>query len=228
MVKTCFLYAIRSILHYENLSHSRNKTSSYAKWTSEINLKNISLPVNMKDLPKFEKLNNIKVNVHLYENGLKGIRYNSNFVGKKTVNLLLVVNKNEAHYCGIRKLSRLYYNQFKSHHKFICERCTQSFSYRHVLEKHHQFCIRGKAQIEKMPKQKDVELIKEYYELSPPLIIYADTECLIDNKTHKPAAVGVYHVWDKSLNGRYPNQYYKFEGGTCILKFLKHLDDISR
>ena len=63
---TCFLYSILSVLHYHDLKHSRNKIESYQHWLTEIKMDDIPLPLNIKDLSKFEKLNGIKVNVHFY------------------------------------------------------------------------------------------------------------------------------------------------------------------
>ena len=222
----CFMYSILSIIHYDEVTHSKiNEVNSYRKWTSELVMDGISTPVSIKDIPKFEKNNDIKVNIHLYENGLKGVRYNSNFIGKRTVNILLVLHNGFAHYCGIRKLSRLY-SKFYTSRKIFCERCTQSFSKRSVLERHFQFCSRGKAQIEKMPKHLEVQISSTEHQLSPPLVIYADIECLIENKIHKPAAVGVYHVWHEALQSTYNNTYYLFEGENCIAEFLNHLEDV--
>ena len=89
--------------------------SKYNKWMSELKVDGIDVDRMdiQRDVPKFEMMNGIKVNVHVWEKGLKGIRYNSRRnTASKTVNLLLVVNKDgDQHYCGIPQLSRLYHHK---------------------------------------------------------------------------------------------------------------------
>jgi len=223
----CFKYSVLSILHYDEVLHSRNEMKSYSKWTSDLNMDGIATPVSIKDISRFEKNNDIKINIHFYEKGLKGVRYSSNFIGKRTVNILLIVNNERAHYCGIRKISRLY-RKINKRFKHYCDRCTQSFTYKTTLDRHYQFCVRGKAQIEKMPKQLEVSTSSMEYHLSPPLVIYADIECYIDNKVHKPAAVGVYHVWHNALQSKFDNEYYVFKGENCIMNFLNHLENVAQ
>ena len=66
------------------------------------------------------------------------------------------------------------------------------------------------------------------YHLSPPLVIYADIECYIDNKIHKPALIGAYHVWHNALQTKFENKYFLFEGDNCIINFLHHLENVAQ
>ena len=111
--------------------------------------------MHIKDLPAFEKQNNLKINVHYYsKDKVQGIRYNNNrTVAPKTVNLLLVERGETSHFCAITSLSALYYKCNKGHSRFYCERCCEKFTVKHMLEKHYQFCVDGKAQVERMPKR---------------------------------------------------------------------------
>ena len=104
--KQCFKYAILSILHYDEIDDHRHRTSKYKQWIDELKFGDIDIDkMKFKDIEKFEKLNKIKVVVHLWERGLKGVRYNNrSSVFDKVVNLLLVYSDHEPqwHYCGIK------------------------------------------------------------------------------------------------------------------------------
>ena len=131
---------------------------------------------------------------------MKGICYNKrNNLSSKTINLLLVINsKGEQHYCGISSLSRLYRHTKNTNADcFTCQRCIRSFRTQEKLEIQFQWCMRGKAQIESMPKNRDYKHTSFGHELSPLRVIYADAECFIEPETnaHLPAAIGYYEVW---------------------------------
>ena len=154
---SCFKYAVLSMLHYNDVKDHRNRVTNYARWENELKFDGIDVEqVNIQhDVPKFEKMNDVKVNVHVWEKGLKGIRYNSRKnTSPRTVNLLLVVNaEGEQHYCGIPKLSRLYSHTLPTHkYQHVCERCTQYFYNDETYKTHFEFCIQGRAQIEVIPK----------------------------------------------------------------------------
>ena len=152
----CFLYAVLSMLHYDDLKQHKERPSKYTAWLDELNcadldMSNIDIA---RDVPKFERLNDVKINVHVWERGLKGIRYNCRKnSSSRTVNLLLVVNQDgEKHYCGIHNVSRLYNHIKKSHNMpYMCDRCIQSFRSEQACNTHYEWCRRGKPQIEEMP-----------------------------------------------------------------------------
>ena len=223
----CFLYAVSTILHFEEAKSNYFKVSDYQQWLDEYDLSGISFPMTVKDIPRFERLNDIKVNVHVYDNELKGVRYSNNrFVGKKTVNLLLVFQNDVGHYCAITNLSRLYYHKFKCHHVFICERCTQKFYIKDNLQRHYEFCSKGKAQIEVLPRNPLMKINKRIkQELSPPVVMYADIECIIKDGQHIPAAMACYLVWHSDT--KLKPEYHTWVGHDCISNFLKFLDVLA-
>lgn len=65
----CFLEAVAAALHRNELANNCDATSrsSYEKWISEFDLANIKTPVELTDISKFEKLNDISVCVIGYE-----------------------------------------------------------------------------------------------------------------------------------------------------------------
>ena len=180
----------------------------------------------IKDVEKFEKLNNMKIVVHVWQNGLKGVRYNRrSSTYNRVVHLLLVYSEQSQiwHYCGISSLSRLYHHtlsQKNVHH--ICDRCTRSFKSKDKFETHYEWCLRGKLQVEKMPKDINFSYKENGDELSPIRVIYADIECFIEEDSHKPAAIACYEVWHKDLKRQ--NKMHVWQGDDCIIKFIKFLE----
>ena len=132
--KDCFKYALLSILYYNDIKKDRDRASKYNHWLNELEFGEVDASdVHIKkDVPIIEKLNKIKINVHVWEDGqLKGCVYNDHKVlSDRTLNILLVVGKHgERHYCGIPSLSRLYHHTKTTGNKqHMCERCIRSFS----------------------------------------------------------------------------------------------------
>ena len=148
----CFKYAVLSHLHYDEvIKEEREDAATYKRWENEIQWD--AWPMRVRDINKFEKAHNLKINVHVFSNGnLQGIVYNNiKMIAPKTVNLLLIEDESSFHYCTITSLSALYYGVNKRHSRFYCERCCQKFKVKTSLEEHYQFCADGKAQIERMP-----------------------------------------------------------------------------
>ena len=229
----CFLYAVLSVLHYDDISQHRYRPSKYNRWLND--LKFADLNVNnmnvQRDIPKFERLNDLKVNVHVWENGLKGIRYNNPAsTSPKTVNLLLVHGENgQWHYCGIPKLSRLYHHTKRTNSSpYTCERCTQAFKTVDTFHTHYEWCRRGKPQIEAMPKERDYKYTNLGHELSPLRVVYADTECYIDPNTevHVPYALGMYDVFHPQYSCR--SSFKSWCEEDCVTKFLAHLECLAK
>ena len=59
----CFKYAVLSALH--PAEENAQRVTHYYKYANELIFENIEFPVKLKDIPKFEKLKNISVNVYM-------------------------------------------------------------------------------------------------------------------------------------------------------------------
>ncbi|CAG9840820.1 unnamed protein product [Diabrotica balteata] len=96
--QACFAWAIVSALYSVNIN--TNKTTSYPHYTNVLNLKSLTFPVTLNQLPLFEKSNeNISVNV--FELNVKDEHFNFSVLPvrltkqkrERHVNLLIVQNK---------------------------------------------------------------------------------------------------------------------------------------
>ena len=103
----CFLYCIIAYLH--PLSQNTHGVNNYKKYPHKINYEVIKMPMAVKDIDKFERMNNLIINVYACsEDGCEiWPRRISNKRGE-AINLLMLDNgKNCYHYVLIRNLDRL-------------------------------------------------------------------------------------------------------------------------
>ena len=232
---SCFKYAVLSILHYNDVHPKRRQDASkYNRWFDDLDFGNVDASdVHIKrDVPIIEKLNNLKINIHVWERGLQGCVYNDRHVlADRTINLLLVVGgEGERHYCGIPSLTRLYRHTKTAHNmQHMCERCIRSFKTKEHLEEHFQWCARGRLQIEQAPKYNTMTYTAMHKELCPVKVIYADIESYIHDATHYPAAIASYVVWHSHLAPIKQNttKITAWSGEDCIVDFLRYIDDMA-
>jgi len=228
---SCFKYALLSIIHYKDIVRHRQRASKYEQWLDDLDFGDVD-PSDVcikSDVPKIEKLNNLKINIHVWEKDqLQGCCYNNHKVlADRTINLLLVVgSEGKRHYCGIPSLSRLYFHTKLSHNMpHMCERCVRSFKTKEVLEEHFQWCARGRLQIEQPPKTPKFSYNSFHKELSPLKVIYADIESYIQDNTHYPAAIASYEVWHPHKTREQSTSIIEsWSGEDCIIDFLRYLD----
>ncbi len=68
----CFMWSVLAALHPQEKDPQR--VSKYAAYQNELNFNGIEFPVALKDVPKFERQNEISVNVYGYENEVYPLR----------------------------------------------------------------------------------------------------------------------------------------------------------
>ena len=145
----CFAWAITSAL-FPAATMVGQKTS-YPHFSTVLNVTGMNFPVKLRDISKFEKLNNISVNVYGLESSFENGTLNYEVVGplryatkklQRHVNLLLITKDcnikddddehvcdtscSKSHYCWITDLSRLVSSQISKHHYnklYFCDGC---------------------------------------------------------------------------------------------------------
>ena len=128
----CFLWCILS--HLCPVEDNKSRTSNYSIHFNKLNLEGLEFPMKVKDFPKFEKLNNLNVNVfELTKTVLTPIHINMKY-DQPQIDLLLFEN----HYCIITKLHCL--KNKKSHMKWVCGRCLTAFSSEDIFNQHIDRC----------------------------------------------------------------------------------------
>ena len=172
----------------------------------------------IKDIPKFENLNNLNVNVfELTGANLTPIHINKNYLQSQN-DLLLFEN----HYWLITKLHCLLNKD--SHMKWVCRRCLTAFSSEDILNQHIDRC--QKQQPTNITfSWKDHLKFEDYHMKVPvPIRVYADFECInlksdIPKVLYKqiPIAVRLY------LISPFGNNYSSYFGESCVLWFVNEM-----
>lgn len=195
----CFRWAILSGLHPTN--NNPHRLTNYLAHKNELKFTNLSFPIKITDINKFEKLNNLSINVFTLDydsetkkNKVVGPLYFTKDRKARHVNLLYITNGVNGHYCYIKNLSRLVSSQFLTKHNqiYFCDGCLLNFTSNENLKKHQEndcFHIRTK-----LPSENDTK--KNWFnELTPanqvyfnnyerklrlPFVVYADFEAFLN------------------------------------------------
>ena len=212
----CFLWCI--LAHLFPVEDHKNRTSSYSMHTNKLILNGLEFPMKIKDIPKFEKLNNLNVNVvELNGTVLTPIHFNKNYF-QPQIDLLLYQN----HYCLITKLHCLINKD--SHMKHVCRRCFTAFYSNDVLNNHIERCI-NQQPTNITFSWKDHSKFEDYYMKIPvPIRVYADFECINQPQNNPkvlfkqiPIAVGYYVI------SPFGNKYNSHFGTDCNEWFVKEM-----
>ena len=160
----CLEWSLLSWRHYEDIKNKdRNNICYYKKYFNELIIpKDIKYPIDIqKDISKYEKLNNIKINVFYYEEkdtdfvNLKTL-YNTSERNKDVCNLLLIKNETTEHLCWIKDLSKLKKMVYDEHKTFVCSQCiAAAYDTQEKLDKHLLLCMNHEATSCVMPKTGD-------------------------------------------------------------------------
>ena len=99
----CFMWSFLSALHP---CHNSNRVTSYKEFEEDLNLEGIDFPTPLTQISRFERKNKISVNVFTYEEEVYPL-YITKEKHDRHINLLLLTNGTQQHYCWIKDFSRL-------------------------------------------------------------------------------------------------------------------------
>ena len=121
----CFLWAVVASLH-PAATHG-DRCTSYPHYATVLRTDDITLPVTLDQLAKFERFNDVSVNVYTWSDGSCAPLRLTEDKRERHANLLLVQDPKDSkryHFACIRSLSRLISKQLGNHgHQvFVCER----------------------------------------------------------------------------------------------------------
>ena len=171
----CFMWSVLSCLY--PLKDNPCKVHNYRKYQNTLNFDDISFPVHVKDIPKFEKNNpEISVNVISQDTDHKGycVEYLSPERHRRHhVNLLLLSDSHTTHYVWIKNFSRLLGDRTKSKKpSFVCCSCLNVFSSQRVLDDHIPNCMTHAPQMTVYPDPDDCTLSFGDHDKQHPLKFY--------------------------------------------------------
>ena len=166
--------------------HPVEKNSEYVShhqpFEAELNMSGIPYPVAIKDISKFERQNNISVNVFA-TNETKLVFPVRITEDKKEqyVNMLHLSNAKNNHYVLIKNMSRLLAGLLNKHKctKFICDYCLHGCTSKRVLDLHVERCKQYRAQLTQYPPEGSVlKFTKFEHQLPLPFYIVGDLETI--------------------------------------------------
>ena len=186
----CFKWCVTRALN--PVERDAERISNILKLQAEkLNWEGLKFPMELKNIDRFEKLNEVSVNVFGYEK-LTGV-YPLKVSNSQTqsvashVNLLLISEGEKNHYCFIKSMSRLLTSQVstKKAKKFFCPRCLNAFGRQDLLDKHLELCRDSEAVRIKMPEEGTFVYFKNHFKkMDVPFVIYADFESLMKAIIH--------------------------------------------
>ena len=208
----CFFYALAAAIYSDKLpiNPSTNqpnvphRSKQYEQYYHNFNWEGISFPVMLKDIPKFERRNNIAISVYGWNDSTdeeKGYLYPlkvSKEPGKIHVQFLLIENEQTQHYCWIKNFSRIN-GDLTSEKKVFCRYCLHGFNIdthkdgKHVhltdqemeqkLQEHESNCFVHGGQRIQFPKYETVQFENIKHQVRAPYVVYADLEAILDKLT---------------------------------------------
>lgn len=180
----CLMWCI--LAHLFPVVQNAERVSHYKKYENELNFKNIGFPVAVSDIPKVEKLNNIAINVFSYEGmTIIPIHISKNMFNvpeNRIVDLFLIMNVVDSHYCLVKNIKFLLGKGISSHAgaKYIFRYCFNSFWSKTKYENHLELCSKNKAVEYKKPNYDYIEFKNFKKSQKIPFTIYSDFESIIE------------------------------------------------
>ena len=179
----CLKWTLKSALF--PVSKDPQRTRKFPR-SDGLNWDGIEFPAKITQIRKLEKQNEgLAINVWGWENNdliILHISHKSKAI--KRINLMLLTDGDNSHYCWIKRMSRLILGKTKYKNKhFYCEFCLTRFSVERALKPHQEICdgVNGRPTRIDIPEKGKNTLKFENYQKQqkPPYLIYADFESII-------------------------------------------------
>lgn len=239
----CFEYSVLCGLHFDALKEKTNiqRVSSYKDYINTLNFDGIEFPVQIDDVERFEKQNELPVNVFGLDKNQDIIILHSHTFKceKKIINLLLIEEGENSHYVYVKSLNALF--QKEKCNNFICEKCLTRFSKQSAIDAHvkKNRCeeFTGVA-TQSLPQSEDkhVRFKNIHKQLRVPFVLYADGESILkaveanESKTqiyqsHQYNNIGVKLV--SEFPDKLADEYKQFDGENCVMDFFNYCLDVQ-
>ncbi len=230
----CFFYCISAAL-FPYLKQKKNLACHYKQFLDKLKFGSFPIPMPIYLIPKFERMNEISINVFTYyRNRIEPIFVTTYRQAKTHVNLLYF----KGHFVLITNLSKLLsslysYNRKKSYYCMFCLCKFHSVS----KFKSHMLICRKNGFIPRLPiKDAFMKFNNFGFQIKRPFIIYADFETMnvpiekkaadqnsektIWHKQHIPISFGAILV---SKYPQFNQKPFLYKGPKCIETFISYL-----
>ena len=171
----CFMWSVLASIY--PVSRDAERLCHYQQFRNELDFSGIEFPVTIDKIGKFERQNNISVNVFGFEDVLFPLYITKEHFDTH-VNLLLYIQGTTRHYCLIKDLNKLLHR-----HKgrmYYCRYCLHGFIREDLLQDHEPHCSLHGPQRMELPDEENASLYFKdcHKQLKVPFTIYADFESL--------------------------------------------------
>ena len=235
----CFKWAVIAAMKWEEIDRDHQRVSKLKRYEGEFDWSGLEFPVSLRDINKFERNNEIGVNILAIENKKiyicrKGRDYN------RIVNLMLIAdveNQNKKHYVAVKSLSRLLSKQNSKHKEaqHFCTNCSNGFESEIIRDEHYEYCRSKDSVIVEMPtKNPIVKYADGQYQFKVPFVIYSDFESILvpvsgaANNPEMSSTRGInvhqpsgWCMYSKFAYGKVTNPLKQYRGRDCISKFCE-------
>ena len=186
----CFLWCVLRALNPKD-DHPERIDEDLKSKEHTLNMEDITYPVDLKDIKRFEKQNlDISISVLGYSKDeriyplriSKFTKVKKEDERKHNIVLLLIKNEDNSHYCLVKNLSGLLSSQVNKHdHKlYFCLNCLNGFDDLEKLEKHKEYCSEEESIKINMPSPDTYIKFKNFlHSERAPFAIYADFESIV-------------------------------------------------
>ena len=235
----CFKWAVIIAMKWEEIGNNPERVSKLRRYEGEFDWSGLEFPVSFRDINKFERNNEIGVNILAIENKKiyicrKGRDYN------RIVNLMLIAdveNPNKKHYVAVKSLSRLLSKQNSKHKEaqHFCTNCLNGFESEIIRDEHYEYCrSKDSVRVEMPTKNPIVKYADGQYQFKVPFVIYADFESILVPVSGAPPhpemsstrGINVHQpsgwcMYSKFAYGKVTNPLKQYRGRDCISKFCE-------
>ena len=174
----CFKWAVTSAV-YQRKVHPERLNSEMRANSKRLNWKGIDFPTPLTQIARFEKQNPYSINVYGYTGTRVYPLRISGHENQQCINLILLTNKKNQHYCWIKNMSALTASPISKHKgkRYVCKYCCSSFQLEVSLQNHVEYCSKHKAVGVVMPKKGSILDFKDHHrKMRVPFVVYADFE----------------------------------------------------
>ncbi|XP_020298282.1 uncharacterized protein LOC109862613, partial [Pseudomyrmex gracilis] len=239
----CFAWVVFAAL-YPSASHPQ-RILQYPAYASVLNLDGIEFPMTLLQIARFERNNNVSVNVFTaveQGHGYVPLQLTSN-KKEKYVNLLYVPDQHDGHvghFAWIKNLSRLVSSQLSKTKqiKYICDRCLHYFRTSDKLAAHTVDCEQLNNSAVILPAEGKNRLKFENYNNKEqvPMVVYADLECVLEKQdkeenasnAHKYQRHSVFSIGYYASCEHIDIGYRFHRGENCVQWFVNELHDLAK
>ena len=181
----CLKWALRAALFPPKDGKNLQRPSKYPV-KDGINYRGIDFPTPVGQIDKLEAQNRyLTINVFGWENNRVSIhRVSTKEVNVPWINLMLIESGMTQHYCYVKRVSALLFNQTNHQHlRHYCMMCLTGFSREDLLVSHKKYCngVNGTPTRIEMPEEGKNTLSFQNHQkkMKVPYVIYADFEALV-------------------------------------------------